>query len=345
MSGNRSIRFGKQNLKIICAAILFIAALSLLLFVMKKIEDRNNVIDVDPGPDPVPVPGTEDDGTVIDYDGTKFRLRKDLDTLLLIGIDKFEEQTGEDTDDMTPEQGDFLFILVFDDTNETVIPIQLNRDTMTMVTPYDPGEEGYEALVQQLALAHTYGSTSEARCLTTLNAVSGLLFDTPIEHYVSFTMDTVAAVNDYYGGVTVTLGEDFTYINPAMEKGVTYTLYGEEALKYVRARMLVGDGTNLERMERHREYLRLLLQRTKDPDNSGKDAVSLFSKIAEYLHSDCTVNELLSYKDRFDRYELKDILVTEGEAKKGRRWMEFYPDEEQLKQLVISVFYEEVSPA
>ncbi len=344
MSGNRSLRFGKKNLIVICAAILLIAALSLLFVILQKIEDKNNIIDVDPGPEPeiIPSPGEADTANVIEYNGSRYKLRDDLDTLLLIGIDRFEEYIEQQTDDMSSQQCDFVFLLIFDNTNETVKAIQLNRETMVRVVPVDPGEEGYEPLIQQLALAQTYGSTSEARCQTTRNAVSTILLDTPIKHYLAFSMDTVAAVNDYYGGVTLTLSEDFTYINPAMQKGVTYTLLGDEALMYVRARMLVGDGSNIARMERHREYLQLLLERTKDPENKDKDVTTLFSKIAGYLHSDCTVDELFSYKDKFDRYSQGDILVTEGEAIKGKRYMEFYPDEEKLEKLVVDVFYQKL---
>ena len=57
------------------------------------------------------------------------------------------------------------------------------------------------------------------------------------------------------GGVTVTLEEDFTAFDPAMTKGTTLTLQGMQAEYYVRQRFYVGDGSNMARMERQRNYM------------------------------------------------------------------------------------------
>lgn len=70
-----------------------------------------------------------------------------------------------------------------------------------------------------------------------------------IDFYVAMNMDGISELNDLAGGVTVTLEDDFSSIDPAMTKGTTLTLHGNQAETFVRSRMTVGDGTNASRME------------------------------------------------------------------------------------------------
>lgn len=75
-----------------------------------------------------------------------------------------------------------------------------------------------------------------------------------IDFYVAMNMDGISELNDLAGGVTVTLEDDFSSIDPAMTKGTTLTLHGDQAETFVRSRMTVGDGTNASRMERQSVY-------------------------------------------------------------------------------------------
>ena len=59
-----------------------------------------------------------------------------------------------------------------------------------------------------------------------MKAVSNLLFGIEINHYLSFTMDAVALVNDLVGGVQVEVLDDLTFLDPALRKGETVTLKG-----------------------------------------------------------------------------------------------------------------------
>ena len=48
-----------------------------------------------------------------------------------------------------------------------------------------------------------------------------------------------------------------------------------------------------------------------------------------------------SFSDILHDYTFTGINTVEGEALKGEEFMEFYADEELLKQLVLDLFYEE----
>ena len=47
-----------------------------------------------------------------------------------------------------------------------------------------------------------------------------------IDFYVAMNMDGISELNDLAGGVTVTLEDDFSSIDPAMTKGTTLPLHG-----------------------------------------------------------------------------------------------------------------------
>ena len=125
-----------------------------------------------------------------------------------------------------------------------------------------------------------------------------------------------------------------------MIKDTDYTLYGDNALRYIRARMNVGDGTNLSRMKRHREYIYALLEKTKDKQNSGKDPMELLSKLSGSLVSDCTLDQMSDLKNKFESYALGEITTINGEALQGEKHVEYYVDEDALLNMVLSTFFE-----
>ena len=284
-----------------------------------------------------PVDGRE----ITYYNGTAYARREDLETVLLLGVDKFEGETPEGY--INNQQADFLLLLVMDKQHETCTPIQLNRDTMTQIQILGVTGEPAGTMTGQLALAHTYGSGEEDSCENTVLAVENLLYGVGIDHYVSLTMDGVALLNDLVGGVTVEVLDDFSGIDDSLVQGEIVTLQGQQALTYVRSRGGLEDSSNLHRMERQRQYLAALQQQLKaavqQEDGFTLDALL---QLNEYMVSDCTVDQLSDLGNSLAAYQVSDILTTPGDAQEGEEFMEFTVDEDALQQLVMDVFYEPV---
>ena len=285
----------------------------------------------------VPLDGRE----ITYYNGTAYARREDLETVLLLGVDKFEGETPEGY--INNQQADFLLLLVMDKQNETCTPIQLNRDTMTQIQILGVTGEPAGTFTGQLALAHTYGSGEEDSCENTVLAVENLLYGVGIDHYVSLTMDGVALLNDLVGGVTVEVLDDFSGIDDSLVQGEAVTLKGQQALTYVRSRGGLEDSSNLHRMERQRQYLSALQQQLKaavqQEDGFTLDALLQLNK---YMVSDCTVDQLSELGNSLAAYQVSDILTAPGDAREGEEFMEFTVDEDALQQLVMDVFYEPV---
>ena len=193
----------------------------------------------------------------------------------------------------------------------------------------------------QLALAHTYGSGGRDSCRNTAEAVANLLYGIGVDHYVSLTMDAVALLSDLTGGVQLTMLEDFSAFDPAMQKGAVVILKGEQALTYVRTRKGLDDSTNLRRMERQRQYLnalRLNVQTCMEQDDTF--AIHAILELSAYMVSDCTVEQLSKLWEEAEAYQGLGIVALEGESVRGEEYMEFYVDEDRLKSLMINSFYE-----
>lgn len=262
-----------------------------------------------------------------------------LETVLLLGLDKFEETAHGSYNNN--QQSDFLLLLVLDRSAETCTAIHLNRDTMTQVRVIGAQGESAGYVEEQLALAHTYGSGGTDSCKNVAEAVSNLLYGVPIDHYISVTMDGVALLNDLAGGVTVTVLDDFSQVDAALVQGETVKLMGEQALTYVRARSGLDDSSNLRRMERQRQYLRALSEQlTARAEGDAEFLLEALLAASEYLVSDCTVEKLSALSEELGEWGVLEYLTLPGEAVRGEEFMEFYVDEQALQELVVDVFYE-----
>lgn len=273
------------------------------------------------------------------FDGIRYVQNDDIKTVLFIGVDKYEAQTHTDSYN-NDQQADFLMLLLVDEKAKSCTALHLNRDTMADIRILGVRGENAGTFKGQLALSHTYGSGKKDSCRNTVKAVSDLLYGARIDHYIAFTFDAVAKVNDLVGGVTVTVPDDLTPASPEWVKGATLTLKGDEALKYVRARSGLKDSSNTRRMERQRQYLSGLQKSVRSAAESGDiSPEKVLKTISDYMVSECTADQLSRLYERWENYEDKGFITIAGEAKKGEKFMEFYADEKSLKQLAIELFY------
>lgn len=274
----------------------------------------------------------------ITRDGIDYYPRRDITVMMLLGIDQAGpvEDSGVFTN---PGTSDAVMLLIFDEKNETWSILQLNRDTMMDIPVLGLGGKEAGTIFAQLALAHTYGSGLEDSCLNTRKAVSNFLGGISIDYYISMNMDAVAIVNDAVGGVTVTVTDDFSDVDPTLTMGQV-TLRGEQALSFVRDRQNVGDQKHVSRMERHREYMEGFTEALGEKLKEGTGfVVETYSAVAPYLVSDCPISSLTAMIERYQDYQFTGVITPEGQSTVGRQYYEFYADEQKLDELVIDLFY------
>lgn len=272
------------------------------------------------------------------YKEEEYPLKEHLRTVLLVGTDsteRYEEDEHLLLDYYNGNQADFLILLVQDTEANTTEVIQLNRDTMTDVPWLDVIGNYGGTEFQQLCLAFNSGDGGRASCLNTVDAVSSLLFDAPIQHYIQMPMSGISVLNNLVGGVPVTIPEKLTSVDPAFVKGATVHLIGDQAEKFVRARKGLLDDTNVARMSRQRIYLDSFQKQAQKAFDSDSDfALKLVEKMGEHIQTDLTAQQLSDFVQSLDKSQVSPIRTAEGELIIGTQYYEFFVDEASLWEIV-----------
>ncbi|MBP5236278.1 MAG: LCP family protein [Clostridia bacterium] len=274
----------------------------------------------------------------IEYNGSSYVLKDGIETFLLIGLDKTSDYEISESYN-NDSQADMLVLFVFDTREKTCKAIQINRDTMTEVNVLGIAGNKIDSIIEQIALSHNYGNGREVSCRNVANAVSKLLLNARVDHYLSMTMDCVGIINDAVGGVEVTVLDDFNG-ESGLVKGETVKLKADQALTYVRGRRNVGDGTNISRMERQRQYFDAVFQKLKNKIDEDRGFVlDVLEDINGKIVSDRSVTQLEELFNKISDYDFSFVDIMKGESTVGDEFMEFYPDENSVKELVIKCFY------
>ncbi len=279
-------------------------------------------------------------GERINYNDRWYQPRGDIESILVLGLDKFQNSQSQ-IGYLNDQQSDFVMVLILDKKNQKCDILHLNRDTMTEIQRLGVGGGAAGTFTGQLALAHTFGSGGSDSCLNSKKAVSKLLGNVKIDHYLALTMDAVSKMNDLVGGVEVAIMDDFSSIDPTMVQGKNVRLTGQQALTYVRARSSMQDNSNLHRMERQGQYIEALYQAVMECVKKDDSFLTkAFVDISGYFTSDYSVNQLNQLVSSMKDYSMNPIRTVDGEAVKGAEFMEFYVDKDSLQQTVVDLFYE-----
>jgi len=333
---------GKKFVAIGVAVVGILLVFGLLYFSTKKFEEEFSPVSTDDADGVVTHttdPVSEDADERVFINGKWYEYKNDMETTLLMGLDDFGEIRPNDLYENTAVC-DFLMLLVKNDTRRETFAIQINRDTITDVNVFtiDGTPAGRDKM--QIALAHTFGTGGADSCENTVDAASYFLYSIPIQNYIAMTMDGVGILNDEVGGVSLKSLDDFP--KEGWKKDEMITLEGDEALTYVRGRKGIGDETNVSRQERQRQYILAWADVAKDKMKSTRAATKLIEGVSPYMCTNCDATKLAAMAEDMAEYQEAPIYVPEGEIVEGEKYIEFYADEDALRDLIIDLFYEEI---
>ena len=275
----------------------------------------------------------------LEYDGTiRYYRENEITNYLLIGIDR---EISVSADYQNGGQADFLLMLSIDRRNRTITPVMIDRDTMTAVDTY--GVFGHPAgqRVMQICLAQAYRGIHLNGSQNTSNAVSILLEGVKVDHYLLMNLGGIVVLNDAMGGIEVTLDDDFTAMDAAMQKGATIRLTGAQAEYFVRGRTTVSDGTNQSRMRRQRVYIEALVEELERRLASNEGfAEEVLETLSTYVESDASTNVLLNDFNMYSDYEWNALRMLSGEHCIGQDgFAEFWIDEVQAREMIVDIWF------
>ena len=327
----------KSRLKGVLAAASTIALFVLVVIVLNTLEHMREKPPEGAGTVSVPISGESRAAKYVTVGGEEYRLDPDISTLLLIGTDDMEQEQHEGH--RSQAMADYLALAILNSRKKSCTILQIDRNTMAEVPVLGSNGKFIGTTTHQICYAHSYGEGVKQGCENTVNAVSQLLCGVPIDNYLSLTMGAIPILNDTVGGVTVTIEDDFTGIDGTLVQGETVHLMGEHAYNFVHERMrMPGDDSNTSRMRRQSVYVTSLAGAIREKIEADDGfALTLFSAVADYLVTDCAIDELSKLSGDLDAYTLEGFMSIEGENVK-KELIEFYPDEEKLQELVVELF-------
>lgn len=260
-----------------------------------------------------------------------------VQTYLFIGTDKSGNEDAEG-EEYHGSMADALMLVVVDKEEKTYGILQLNRDTITEVPMLLQDGSANASAQMQLCTAHWYGKDKAASCDNTVETVSKMLGGLPIDGYYALKMDAMPLLNHEVGGVTVTLEDDMTKLDPAMKKGATLTLTDRQAELLMQSRYAMDDDRNTQRMRRQQIFLNVFMKKIKKQNAGDVNAtVKLYDRLRPYATTDIKMNDLTALLKDMQGYTDKGIITIDGTSKigeklhDGKKHWEFYMDEDSLE--------------
>ncbi len=288
------------------------------------------------------------------YEGKTYAYKNDIITFLFMGIDRAgKTQASENL--FEGGQADALFLAVLDPKEKKISVIGINRDTMTEVSVYDRNGLYAGKQTEQIALAHAYGDGMEKSCENTVEAVSQLFYGLPIHGYCALNMEVVTQINDAVGGVDVIIPEsaagadmeiDGVRYKTGWKAGEQVHLTGNDAYTFIRYRDTAQAESAEARLERQKQYLQAFMgQAVLAVKKDITLPLTMYQKISPYMVTDISAQEAVHVINDAISYSFSEdnLYSLQGEVRMGDIFEEFYPDEKSLYELILQVFYEEVS--
>lgn len=308
-----------------CIILLFTAFVGLLPFFYD--EEKLEIVDEQVS-----------DYKEIEYNGEHYRYNSSIVSFLFIGTDKDSDDT------LKNGQADTLFLVLLDRENKKTSCIPISRDTLTEIRVFDLEGNDLGWHEQQLSLAYAYGKTSANGCMYTIQAVSRMLHNIPINYYVSVDVSDLATIQNLIGDVEVEIPNDtLKSIEPTWSRGNKVVINDKNVELFLRSRDTDKSFSNEERMERQIAYLEAFRNKFMSLDSQEEESLlkNLYEKVTS-VETNISLQDLQTYGNMFANfsYNQNQMYKLKGEYHSDLH-DELILDKNQLNQMLVEVFYKE----
>lgn len=337
--GKEAARRRKRYLIFLMVVIVLVAVLGGGYYLWKQTKETSQMTSAGKGQKK---DQTQSDQDTIEYQGNTYKYNDHLSNYLFMGIDSREDvDTYESQQDAG--QADAIFLVSMDRATEQVKVLFIPRDSMTKIEVFNPSGKSLGTTTDHINIQYAYGDGKQKSCELMKTAVSGLLDGLPIQGYCSMNMDGISTITDFVGGVEITVPDDsLEDVNPDFKEGAVVTLTGENAEQFVRYRDTARSQSALVRQERQKTYLQAFLKKAQK--QASKDAgfvTGLYESIKNYTVTNMG-NDIFAKLLTASGKGITDTQTVPGEGVQGENFDEYHVDENKLKDLIISMFYDKI---
>ena len=319
----------KQLLFLACVAVLLIGA---LIYFITKDKEESYSSDFQ----------ESNREELVEHRGKKYRYNEHLSNYLFMGIDTREPVTEYETR-QEAGRADTIFVLSYDRVKKTVKGIAIPRDTITNIRMIAPDGTDLGTAKDHINMQYVFGDGKEESCQLMKEAVSGILYNVPIQGYCSLNMDGIAVFADILDGVEVTVpNNSLEKVNSEFVSGAKVTITKDNAEQFVRYRDTEIAQSAIDRMNRQKVYLEAVAEKVRE--KSSEDAsliVDIYENLEPYMVTNVG-NDMLAKLLEADFDSGTGIVDIPGEGVEGAEFDEYHVNETELYELILQMFYEEV---
>ncbi len=283
----------------------------------------------------------------VDEDGTTYRYRTDVQTLLIMGIDYMNDPNFW-SGDMVSNGGnaDILALVIMDSGRGSLSVLYIPRDTMAKMLMLDEQGNYLDTVFNNISASHSYGDGGTLSCELTADAVSNLLYGVPITRFAAMDYDSIPVINQALGGLEITFPEDYSFLDYNFLKGATVKLSDYQLQRLIRYRDHSEIDSATQRGLRDLKLVvRAMAMQAKDIIKKDPTAaMSMYNQLKPFMTANLSVDEVSYLAQQLVGVEFKGDTVIQipGVVTKGERYAEFYPDEQWLHDFVIDTFCEKI---
>ena len=294
------------------------------------------------------------DEWVVYKDGV-YEYNEDILNFLLMGIDNGGElDKNTDLSDWEAGQADTIFLISINPHSNAVSVIGIPRNAMVELDIYDEKELRIDTIYNQICLQYGYAGGGELGLTTMKECVSELFYGLPIHGACAINFDAVGIAIDMIGGVRVTIPDDMTSVDKSYAEGSSLLLTKDNVMPYLRYRDTSTLGSPTTRLTRQKEFLREAISQTISKVKQNPRLVGdLYQAVSPYMNTDITLDEAVYLAAEFVNYRIgaDSFYQLTGEDKqvdyvsesgKAGSYDDLYLYEDDKRELVIQLFYEEV---
>ncbi len=269
------------------------------------------------------------DYEAIYYNGKAYSYNEELINILFIGVD------NDTVDSDTMGQADALYLASINNNSGKVNIYAISRNTVCTVDVLDASGEPYGKEEQQICLSYAYGKDAHNASVNTARSVSRLLYNIPISGYYTVYLDSIADIVSAVGGVTVSVSEDFIGSSIEDKVGQRVTLYGNDAITFIRYR---GD-SNEPRADHQKEFINSFITSAKAAVKKDLGLpVEMVNKLSDEVVTNVSTDSLIYLATEAVNWKSQFYTVA-GTYDNSEKYETYTVNEDALQDMLINGFY------
>lgn len=218
------------------------------------------------------------------------RLPTSGQNILVLGSDsRAGANASLDTGHVSGARSDTALVMHIPEGRTRATAVSIPRDTLVTRPACTKADGTAVPSARRVMFNSVYSQVDSACVVKTVEAMTGVRMD----HYVEIDFAGFKGLVDAVGGVTVTLDQDIHDKSSGLQMSAgTHRLNGTQALRFVRTRHGVGDGSDLGRIGLQQKFMIALLSEIKKQNLLGSPTKTY--KIANTLTSSLTTDSDLA---------------------------------------------------